>query len=88
MPYATAVYRSMTPLMYTSNAILSANDADQPGELSANKLRLKMNNEQTVLIYAWKDGGNDCNDGEGELQWKWDRNTVQLVGPGEAKGNW
>lgn len=91
MPYATGVYRSMTPLLYTANAILAANEQDQPGEVAANKLRLKLNNEQTVLVYAWQDGGADCNDdddGEGELRWKWDRNTVQLVGPGEAKGNW
>jgi endoglucanase Acf2 len=91
MPYATAVYSNLTPFLFTLNAILAINDQDLPGVVTGNKLRMKINNEQVVIVYAWQNNGDD-EDEEGsyddEIQWKWDRNTVELVGPGAAKGNW
>lgn len=100
MPYATGVYTGLTPFLFTGNAILAINDQDLPGIVTGNKLRVKLNNEQTVLVYAWPATGEEENtqsedeydDDEDEpdddLQWKWDRNTVELVGPGQVKGNW
>ena len=94
MPYATGVYSKLTPYLFTLNAILSINDQDLPGVVTGNELRLKMNNEQVVLIYAWSradDGDIDHDEpliDNDDMQWKWDRNTVELVGPGESKKNW
>ena len=89
MPYATGLYFGLTPFLYTNNAILRANDQDQPGEIKANRIKLVLNNEQSVLVYAWESNGADePDDDDDPLQWKWDRNTVQLIGPGSTQRNW
>ena len=89
MPYATAIYTQLTPYLFTQNAILAVNDQDLPGSVKGGRLRCKMNNEQVVVVYAWKNGvGEDDDDDEGDLEWRWDRNNIQLTGPSNAKGNW
>ena len=55
MPYVTAKYQGLTPVLSTIHAILSVNGINDGSPISGTRFQLELNNGQTWLVYTSSD---------------------------------